>query len=124
MGCTSSGERVCLRDTCYAVDVMRTDAGRAQGLMYRKGLDQGRGMLFVFDQEDIYPFWMKNMLFAIDIVWLDQNKRVVHIEANVPPCSTDVCAVYTPSAKALYVLEIPAGDAARNGIGMGDTIKE
>ena len=84
--------------------------------MYRSGLKPGEGMLFVFDREDIYPFWMKNMSFAIDILWLDGDKRVVDIRSSVPPCTTDECAVYTPAAKAFYVLEIPAGDAERNKI--------
>ena len=120
--CYSSARRFCLRDACYSVEVMTTDAGRAQGLMFRKGLDHGRGMFFVFDTEDVYPFWMKNMLFAIDILWFDKDKRVVHLESHGPPCHTDACPVYTPSAKAMYVLEIPAGDAAKHGIRTGDLL--
>jgi uncharacterized membrane protein (UPF0127 family) len=114
---------VCFRKACYAVDVMRTDAQRQQGLMFREGLGQGKGMFFVFDAEDVYPFWMKNMLFAIDILWLDKDKRVVYMAADVPPCRTDVCPVYTPSAKAMYVLEILAGDAARHAIHLGDSLR-
>jgi uncharacterized membrane protein (UPF0127 family) len=122
-GCVSAGERVCVREACFSVEVMRTDAERAQGLMFRTGLDQGKGMFFVFDTEDIYPFWMKNTLFAIDIIWLDKDKRVVDIASDVPPCRTTPCPVYTPSAKVLYVLEIPAGDAARYGIKPGDSLR-
>ena len=121
--CHSAPERICLKDACFSVDVMRTDAERTQGLMFRKGLDQGQGMFFVFDAEDIYPFWMKNMLFAIDIVWLDKEKRVVYAAANVPPCVTDPCPVYKPSAPAMYVLEIPAGDVARYSIKPGDRLR-
>jgi uncharacterized membrane protein (UPF0127 family) len=122
-GCAPQGERICLRDICYSIDVMRTDVQRQQGLMFREGLGQGKGMLFVFDAEYIYPFWMKNMLFAIDILWLDKNKRVVYMETNVPPCRSEACSVYTPSVKAMYVLEIPAGDAAKHRINLGDTLR-
>jgi uncharacterized membrane protein (UPF0127 family) len=122
-GCAFAGERVCLRKACFSVDVMRTDAERARGLMSRQGLDEGQGMFFVFNAQDVYPFWMKNMFFAIDILWIDKNKRVVHIESNVAPCIVDPCPVYTPAAKAMYVLEIPAGDAVKNGITVGDTLR-
>jgi uncharacterized membrane protein (UPF0127 family) len=56
---------------------------------------------------------MKNMKFAIDILWLDENKKIVHVSSNVPPCVTDPCPVYNPGMPARYVLEIPAGDAKR-----------
>jgi len=122
-GCASALERVCVREACFSVEVMRTDAERARGLMFRQGLDAGKGMFFVFDKEDVYPFWMKNTLFPIDIIWLDKDKRVVHVASDVPPCRTTPCPVYTPSAKALYVLETPAGDAARYGIKPGDILR-
>jgi uncharacterized membrane protein (UPF0127 family) len=122
-GCASAQERVCLRQACYAVDVARTDEARMQGLMARPGLDQGKGMFFIFDTEAVYPFWMKNMNFAIDIIWLSRDKRVVHIASDVPPCSTEPCPVYTPFASALYVLEVPAGDVARYGIQPGDILR-
>ena len=122
-GCASAGERLCVREACFSVDVVRTDADRARGLMFRPALEAGRGMFFVFDAEAVYPFWMKNMLFAIDIIWLDKDRRVVHVAADVPPCIADPCPRYTPSAKASYVLEIPAGDAARYGIKPGDILR-
>ena len=122
-GCASAQERACLREACYAVDVARTDEARTQGLMFRTGLAQGKGMLFVFDEEGVYPFWMKNMFFSIDIIWLDRDKHVVYIASDVPPCSSEPCPFYTPSASALYVLEVPAGDAARKGIQPGDVLR-
>jgi uncharacterized membrane protein (UPF0127 family) len=122
-GCASAQERVCLRQACYSVDVARTDEARMKGLMFRSGLDRGKGMLFVFDVEDVHTFWMKNMFFPIDIIWLDRDKRVVHIASDVPSCSNAPCPVYTPSVSALYVLEVPAGDAARHGIQPGDILR-
>jgi uncharacterized membrane protein (UPF0127 family) len=121
-GCSSVAERLCLRDACFSLEVMRTDEGRERGLMFRKGLDEGHGMLFVFDRPDIYPFWMKNMDFPIDILWLDKEKRVVHIETHVPPCRTGTCPVYTPVVQAIHVLEIPADDVRKHGIMVGDIL--
>jgi uncharacterized membrane protein (UPF0127 family) len=59
---------------------------------------------------------MKNMTFAIDMIWLDAQKKVVHIETNVPPCTADPCAVYTPARSAKYVLEVPPGDTIQQNI--------
>ncbi len=115
-GCVPSTGRVCAGQACFAVDVVATDDGREKGLMFRPGLQAGTGMFFVFDREGVYSFWMKNMSFPIDILWLDKDKRVVHVEADVPACIADPCPVYTPSAQALYVLELPAGDARRHNL--------
>lgn len=88
-----------------------TPEARARGLMFREKLLAGQGMLFVFEKEGIYPFWMKNTLLPLDILWLDAGRRVVHIETNVPPCPADPCPSYPPSRPALYVLELAAGGA-------------
>ena len=122
-GCSHAQDNICLGRTCFSVETMRTDEERTRGLMFRRELAEGRGMFFVFDQEDIYPFWMKNMSFAIDILWLDKDQRVVFLQSDVPPCRTEACSVYTPSAKAMYVLEIPAGAAAKSGIRAGDAVR-
>ena len=115
--------QVCLRQACFSVDIANTNEERAKGLMFRQGLEEGKGMFFLFEDEDTHPFWMKNMAFSIDIIWLDKDNRVVYIETNVPPCRKDPCPVYTPSQKARYVLEIPSGSVAKNGIILGDVAK-
>ncbi|MEI8012196.1 MAG: DUF192 domain-containing protein [Candidatus Omnitrophota bacterium] len=117
-GCGSSS-KLCVKQACFAVEVVATDESREKGLMFRQGLKEGAGMLFVFDREDIYPFWMKNMRFPIDMLWLNRDKRVVDVKENVPACMADPCPVYTPSAMALYVLELPAGDARRHHVNPG-----
>ena len=105
--------RVCFKDSCYTVDVVSTPDERERGLMFRDGMPPGHGMFFIFDQSGEYAFWMKNMAFPIDMLWLDEGKTIVHAEQNVPPCKTDPCSVYSPGAQARYVLEIPAGDSRR-----------
>jgi uncharacterized protein len=99
-----------------------TDAERAKGLMFRTKLLADQGMLFVFDQEGLHAFWMKNTLIPLDMLWLDPDRRVVHIERDVPPCKADPCPSYGPARPALYVLELEAGAAARLGLKAGDRL--
>ena len=93
-----------------------TDEARQQGLMYREKMAENQGMLFVFEGEDIHAFWMKNMRFAIDIIWLDSQKRIVHLESSVPPCAGGPCPSYVPKSSAMYVLELDSGAAERHGL--------
>ncbi|MCK4263878.1 MAG: DUF192 domain-containing protein, partial [Candidatus Aminicenantes bacterium] len=58
---------------------------RTRGLMFRERIDSDQGMLFVFEEEGIHSFWMKNMKISLDILWLDHEKRIIHIEKCVPP---------------------------------------
>ena len=99
-----------------------TDLERMRGLMFREHLGEDQGMLFIFDQEDKHSFWMKNMTFAIDILWLDREKRIVHIERRVPPCRKNPCPSYAPNYPALYVLELMAGMAEKKGLELYDRI--
>ena len=121
----SAGEEtrlVCAEYKCFQSEVMSTPEGRERGLMSRDGLADDQGMLFIFDEPGDYPFWMKNMNFPIDIIWLDEVKTVVHAELNVPPCIKDPCPVYPPHVKALYVLEIASGEAVASGIKIGEQL--
>ena len=93
-----------------------------KGLMYRDGLNDTEGMFFVFLQEGYYSIWMKNMNFPIDIIWIDENLKVVHIEENVQPCTQESCPSYEPSKRAKYVLEVRANFTGDNNIEVGDSI--
>lgn len=77
-------------------------------------------MLFIFDHESNWSFWMQGMKFRLDIIWFDSNKRAVFTEQNLPPCSTEGCPVFTPSTTAMYVLEVNAGFVIAHGISLGD----
>jgi uncharacterized protein len=100
-----------------------TDDKRAQGLMFREEIKEDQAMLFVFEEEDIHSFWMKNMRFAIDILWLDSQRRIVHIENQVPPCSKDPCPSYVPAAAAAFVVEVRAGFAESHRLRLYDRIE-
>jgi len=105
------------------IEVAADDQTRAQGLMYRDRVPVGAGMLFFFPQSGEYPFWMKNPLVPLDMIWIDDQKRVVHVESNVPPCKADPCPSYPPHAQAKYVLELGAGEAGKHQVANGSTLK-
>ena len=99
------------------------DDTRAQGLMFRDRVPEGTGMLFIFKDAGDYPFWMKNTIVPLDIIWLDEQRRVVHIAHDTPPCKADPCPSYPPHANAKYVLELAGGQAAKHRIENGSTLK-
>ncbi len=104
------------------VEVMVSDHDRALGLMFRPSLPADRGLLFVFRSSDFHGIWMKNCRFPIDIVWLDENRQVVHVAENVPACKSDPCPVYEPLRRASFVVELNAGQARRHGLAVGATV--
>ena len=105
--------KVCFNEKCFNAEIADTPKKHTQGLMNRKSLDQNSGMLFIFDTEAKYKFWMKNTLIPLDIIWLDKNKRVVFIKHNAESCETNPCKTFGPSKNAKYVLEINSGLAKK-----------
>lgn len=104
-------------------ELMVQDEDRQMGLMFRPSLPLDRGLLFVFEEIDFHGIWMKNCRFPIDIVWLDEERRVVHVAEAVPPCKADPCPVYQPMKKAAYVVEINAGQARREKATLGSRLE-
>lgn len=90
-----------------------TPQKRAMGLMYRESLPENHGMLFIFGEAQPWTFWMKNTRMPLDIIWLNEHKTIVHIEANAPICTrTDNgCPQYQSNEPAMYVLELAGGRA-------------
>lgn len=86
-------------------DIAENDTQRTKGLAVKDHLNENQAMLFVFATQGNYAFWMKDMKFPIDIIWMDANKTVVHIEHSLEPCSPLSCPIYQPNSKSLYVLE-------------------
>ncbi|MBD3261073.1 MAG: DUF192 domain-containing protein [Candidatus Altiarchaeales archaeon] len=116
----SQTSRVCFSDDCFRLEVADDDAQRRRGLMYRDTLDMDSGMLFIFPRPAKYSFWMKNTQIPLDIIWLDENKSVVYIQQNTPPCDQTPCLSYAPPEDALYVLEVNAGLTSEKNISPGD----
>jgi uncharacterized protein len=101
---------------------MVNDQDRAMGLMFRPSLAADRGMLFVFEEPAFHGIWMKNCKFPIDILWLDDQRKVVHLAENVPPCKAEPCPVYEPLRRASYVVELNAGEARREKALLGASV--
>ncbi len=115
--------RLCYgEERCMTVEVAATPASRARGLMFREHLADDRGMLFVFPRLYFWGFWMKNTRISLDLIWLDEHRRVVAIVPDVPPCVKEPCKTYQPMQKAMYVLEVNAGTAARWKLKIGDEL--
>ena len=106
-------------------EIADTPAKRSQGLMFRKSMPPDHGMLFIFRELDHWTFWMKNTKMPLDIIWLDMEGKVVHIESNVPICTrTDEgCPRYHTLKEALYVLELGAGLAKHYDLTLGSQLK-
>ena len=95
------------------------------GLADYSSLALGEGMLFVFDKSASYIFWMKNVEFAIDIIWIDEAKKIVDIAPNVPPepnKNEKELTRYKPKSDAKYVLEINAGLSSLHNLQVGDQV--
>jgi len=100
------------------VELARTDAQRSQGLMYRKSLKDGEGMLFFFERDQILSFWMKNTLIPLSIAYINSDGIILEIYDMEPGNLTPV----TSSRSGRYALEVPQGWFTRAGIGIGDLV--
>jgi len=101
--------------------VASTSAEQELGLGNRASLASTSGMLFVFDTPGNYGFWMKNMEFPIDIIWLDQNYKIIHIEHSLSPSTYP--SVFLPGSPAKYVIEVNAGFSDANSLSVGQTLQ-
>jgi uncharacterized membrane protein (UPF0127 family) len=98
------------------VELADTDARRQRGLMFRKELPEGRGMLFLFDEEGEHSFWMKDTLIPLDLIFVDSSGRVTGIVARARPLTLEPRSGGT----SRMVLEVPGGWAAAHGVQAGD----
>ncbi len=104
------------------VETADTYGKQAKGLMYRKKLNSDEGMLFIYTREGKHTFWMKNTLIPLDIIWLNSQKEVVHIEHSAPPCKSDPCPTFVSEYPARYVLELNGGWSISNDLDLGDRV--
>ena len=121
-----TGERVEVRagDLTIQAEVARTVEEQAQGLSGRGSLPRDAGMLFVLEEEGRPGFWMKDMRFPLDFIWISRDRRVVDLTENVPDPETAGTTVsgIQPDQPALYVLEVNAGVVPEYGVQVGDPV--
>lgn len=104
----------------YNILLANTEALRKKGLGGRTAIAENEVMLFVFKESAEHFFWMKDMLFPIDIVWLDSDKKIIHIENNVSPDSYPKS--FGPQADSRYVLEFKEGTALKENLKVGSRV--
>lgn len=103
----------------FTVELAKTDQERATGLMYRKELPEGRGMLFDFSPEQTISMWMKNTYISLDMIFIRSDGRILRIAENTEPLSEKIISSGGP---ARAVLEVIAGTARKYGIAPGDRV--
>jgi uncharacterized protein len=102
------------------VELAATQAEQIQGLSGRTSLASSTGKLFVFNRPSKWGIWMKDMNFPIDVLWINDDLKVVYIVENMSPASYP--KVYTPSVFARYVLEVPVGTVKNIGVVVGQSV--
>ncbi len=93
------------------------------GLMHRRSLKDTECMLFVFGSDAGHGIWMHNMMFPIDTVWVNRDRRIVHIERDMHPCKSVLhCRTYEPKSPNRFVIELNSGTARRLKLNVGDRV--
>ncbi|MCH7877251.1 MAG: DUF192 domain-containing protein [Thaumarchaeota archaeon] len=109
------------------VQIADSEPRRIRGLMFQDQLPYDQGMIFVFEKPGLYSLWMLNMQFSLDMIWFDQDGKIVHIEKDVPPCKTALeiatCQSVIPDEEAVYVLEVTSGFIDHNNITKDSVLK-
>jgi hypothetical protein len=108
----------------YDISIEIADSPEEQtlGLMWREDLPENKGMLFVYEKEDRPNFWMKNMEISLDILFINSDLKINHIEHDVQPCKTEKCERYNSPVPVQYVLELKSGFAEKYGVEIGDEV--
>lgn len=118
---TGEGSYVKIAGQNIKVELATTVALQTKGLSGRSGLEEGEGMLFVFETGGKFPFWMKDMNFSIDIIWISADKKVIYIKKDARP--EDYPQSYGPAENAMYVLEVVSGFSEKNNLKIGDRVE-
>lgn len=105
----------------FSAEIAKTDAEKAKGLSGRESLPENSGMWFVFDRPVQERFWMQGMEIPLDMIFVDENMKVVHVMENAVPGSTEL--ISSPTS-FMYVLELGTGAAAKNSIKAGDLVEK
>ena len=124
-GCAAAGQSwVELGGKRYSVEIANTEEARERGLMFRDAMAVDHGMIFIHDVQAPQSYWMKNTKIPLDILYFDDNHKLVTQQRDVPPCSLgDGCPPYPSDAPARYVLELNAGQAEQLKLQDGAVLK-
>ena len=117
--------KICIEDKkCFVIEIADSNEERTLGLSGRQTLNENAGMLFIFEEETIPSFWMKDMKFPIDIIWISSNFEIIGIERDLQPCiDGELCPAFYPSQPVKYVLEINANQSEIYNFTTGNRVK-
>lgn len=104
------------------LELADTPASRQQGLMGRRHLASGHGMLFDYPRGARPNIWMKNMHIPLDLLFIDGQGRILQVHADIPPCRQADCPTYPGPADSRFALELPAGSLQRHGLHVGQRL--
>ncbi len=116
-----TGDSMKIGDTRIQLQIADTDAQRELGLSGRGALPADTGMLFVFDENGMYSFWMKDMKFSLDMIWISATSSIVTIAKSVSPETFPQTFISVSPAR--YILEVPAGFSDSQHVQVGQTVK-
>ncbi len=105
------------------VEIAKTQKQKEIGLMGRKKLALGNGMLFIFEKQGIQRVWMKNTLIPLDVIFLSAQGEIVSFFKKLQPCKSEKCPIYNSAESAKLMLEVNAGMIDRENIGIGNFIR-
>jgi len=121
--CLAREPQVVLKGQRFTVELADTQEKQALGLMFRETMPDDHGMLFRFPAEGLRSFWMKNTRIPLDILYFDDDLKLVSVAEDARPCRTQRCPSYPSKGPARYVLELNAGKAAELGLRPGDVLE-
>jgi uncharacterized protein len=107
----------------FVAEIADTPRRQQEGYMFRRQVGEDEGMVFVFPHADSHPFWMKNTLVPLDMIWMDDEFTVIYLQPSAPPCKADPCPNYGTLRVARYVLEVRGGTASGEGLKVGDRLQ-
>lgn len=120
--CANAQHAIELKGQRFTVELAETREEQARGLMFRDELPEDHGMLFIFPSAASRSFWMKNTRIPLDILYFDDELRLVSVVHSAAPCAVHACPGYPSQGPARYVLEINGGLARRLGVERGDVL--
>ncbi len=122
-GTSLAKTKVSVNNKTFSVFIAKSDTEKQIGLSGRDKISENEGMIFVFDKSDYYSFWMKEMKFPIDIIYMVNNKVITVVKNANPPDDSKNLKIYQPKEKSDMVLELNAGLAEKYNIKEGTNVK-
>jgi uncharacterized membrane protein (UPF0127 family) len=112
--------KIKINNTIINTEIADTNSKQILGLSGRKNLNQNSGMIFIYNKPDYYGIWMKDMNFPIDIIWINENKKIIDITKNVSPKTYP--QVFKSTSQSKYIIEVNANFSTSNNIKTGDSV--